>query len=507
MADYGMSDYQKLIFVNNIDESSDIIQGGRYNFAVYFAKSTDMSNIDLNTWDPNKPFINIWHCGQRLNRFVGIDNNQNTITIDDRSYKLAFNYNTGLLSIISTNALQSMSIEKIFWNPFYQGDISEILGQDSTEYIIDAEDNIFNIRIKYVASSGFDISNIIDTLKTITFVCKSGNQNLRFIKAELNNIIDNNIAYIDYQYQILCETNHPSNLGVDNNNVKYTINGSHSLKIENCVFRFNLNPTSLSIVDSNYNIVTNTVNISNANGVYNIPYYVNLTPNGIDNIWMNPTFNQNHPIYLVVRTSNLSDIQIAEAATGRDTAYIQLSNNSQNIFHLTTRNISVNENVSARITVSLEYNDEDFNNNNVAKCKKYFDINISGVQNQCLYYYGYTQPANNASFISKLMSYSDAGNYALLYDYATGAGASLEERNEIFYVAIPKFDKMNVRLVYDVYDKNGAYNDIEEYNTVANTIIGGHVFTINEISINGLDYIIYTSKSAGKFIGKIQVKR
>ena len=105
------------------------------------------------------------------------------------------------------------------------------------------------------------------------------------------------------------------------------------------------------------------------------------------------------------------------------------------------------------------------------------------------------------------MSYSNAANYAILYDYASGAGQTLEERNEIFYVAIPKFDKMNVRLVYDAYDKDGAYNDIEEYNTVNNTIIGGHVFTISEMTINGLEYVIYTSKSAGKFIGKIQIKR
>ena len=114
-----------------------------------------------------------------------------------------------------------------------------------------------------------------------------------------------------------------------------------------------MNPTSLTIKDSNYNTVSQTVIIDNANGTYDIPYYVNITPSG-NNVWANPTFNPNHPIYLVVETSNIDDIQIAEASQGQSKAYIQLSNNAQNIFHLRTRNIRVNETISARINVSLE---------------------------------------------------------------------------------------------------------------------------------------------------------
>lgn len=506
---YGMSDYQKIIFVNNINEQSSLLKDQKYNFAVYFADNlkSAITQLDDAVHYPEN-IINIWHKGQRLNRFIGVDKTSNAIVIGTETYELKFDYPSGLLSIIQTNALSSINIEKVYWTPFNQGDTSEIIGGETREFVIDAESNIFTIRIRYTAKIGFNISAITESLKTLSLTCKSGNENVILKNATVVETISNE-AIIDYQYQILAETNHNNNLGSDNNNIKYTINGPYNLYIEDRVFRFNLNPTSLTIFDSNNNEVSRTVNISNASGIYNIPFNVRLEPYNISSIWKTPSFNPNHPIYLVVKTSDANNIQIVEA-NGQDTAWIRLSNNSENYFNLKTNDITTNTAVSARITVALYYNNTLLSNNNISKCNKYFDLTITGVQNKYLLYYGYDDPASRTFDINKLISYSNKNNYDILYDYNWDVnGGGVNDENRTFYVAVPKFDKMNVRLVYDVYDKNGAYNDIEEYNTANNTIIPGHVFayTENNITINGTEYVVYSSKTPGKFYGKIQIKR
>ena len=78
-----ISDYEKIIFVNNISENNnqkDLITDQNYNFAVFFTNNTDVpANWPSSAWGPK--IKNIWYGGQRLNRFVGIDQNNCPVMI------------------------------------------------------------------------------------------------------------------------------------------------------------------------------------------------------------------------------------------------------------------------------------------------------------------------------------------------------------------------------------------------------------------------------------------
>jgi len=89
-----MSEYEKIIFVNGIDESQNIeTLSKNYPFVVFFANS---DSPDQN-W--TNGITNIWKNGIRLTKFVGIDYNNCSIEINGHTVKLGFNYKTGLLSL------------------------------------------------------------------------------------------------------------------------------------------------------------------------------------------------------------------------------------------------------------------------------------------------------------------------------------------------------------------------------------------------------------------------
>lgn len=497
---YSMSDYQKIVFVNNLNESSELIKDNRYNFAVFFANSdiSEISNLDNYNY-PNK-LINIWHQGQRINRFIGIDKFNNSINVSEtESYVLKFDVNSGLLSLMKADALESISLVKVFWTPFDNNDTNYEI-TDSTSFTVDAADNLFTIRIQYTTTSNFNINQIINTLKTsLSLTCVSNNSNIQLVNATVGDINSyNNQAYIDYQYKILYETYNQNNWGVNGNNISYNINGGYNKTINNIKFYLNLNPTSIKIINPSTNReISSTININNISGTYNLTYNVEITPNGAST-WMNPSYNPNHPIYLVVKTSDKNQISINEAGNS-DIAYIQL-NSGNNLFHLTSKNISANELVSANISVWLEYRGEEFHNNNRNNCTKSFTITLSGVTNEYLFYYGYLKPENGFD-ISNMIDYDkdEYGNHyannTVIYDYNTGRGADLENQYRTFYVAIPRFDKDNVKLCYDVYNNAGEYNDASVYFDVIS----------ETTTINNTNYIVYASKQPGKFYGKIQV--
>ena len=118
---FNMSDYQKIIFANNINETNfdDLIVNGQtinsiqqlskaYPFVVFFTNCNNDDNTYKNTL-PDEGVRNIWINGIRATKFVGVDPNS-SVAIGDRIIKLQFDYNTGLLSIVDANKLESIKL-------------------------------------------------------------------------------------------------------------------------------------------------------------------------------------------------------------------------------------------------------------------------------------------------------------------------------------------------------------------------------------------------------------
>ena len=113
-----------------------------------------------------------------------------------------------------------------------------------------------------------------------------------------------------------------------------------------------------------------------------------------------------------------------------------------------------------------------------------------------LFYYGYLKPENDFD-INNMISYNEYNKYDVIYDYNSGNGLQLPDEQHLFYIAIPTFDRNNIRICYDVYNNENKYNDASSYfNIISMTT-----------KINNVNYTIYESCKPGKFYGKIQIIR
>ena len=181
-----MSDYQKIIFVNTIDESEIINDypidqlSSDYPFAVFFTENSNSTYNDL-----GYKVRNIWYKGDRLTRFVQTNNN---FEINGHEFKLHFEYDNGLLSIVEANKLNNISLTHIQW-------IDAITETQMTlENNIDlnniptiyAKDNKFSLRLKFECDAAADLSKI--SFFIILPFIDSGTEtfsSLQFLKASM----------------------------------------------------------------------------------------------------------------------------------------------------------------------------------------------------------------------------------------------------------------------------------------------------------------------------------
>ena len=107
------SKYKNIIFVNNIDElqgiKNNILKDDKYKFVAFFTYTNTYDNdkriVDY-TWDKDEfgdKIYNIWYKGQRLTRFIGVDesdDSKNSMNIgNNKKIKLSFDRESGLLSL------------------------------------------------------------------------------------------------------------------------------------------------------------------------------------------------------------------------------------------------------------------------------------------------------------------------------------------------------------------------------------------------------------------------
>ena len=292
--DVKISDYEKIIFVNNINETNqkDLIKSTNYNFAVFFTKDT---NIPAN-WPWGTDIKNIWYGGQRLNRFIGIDQNNCTLSVGNHTVKLTFDYEEGLLGISDTNKLSRIEFVSLSYTDAYSNTLIETNNYNN---IINSKDNTFILTIRFYAENNNDASKISDG---INIKCESNNPNIQLLNYVGETISLNGLsADRQYRFKIIYDTEIPANsLG----NRSYTIipdyDTTKSLKL-NLTLR--LNPTSFNVIDkaTGYvvtsktysNLTTETINIFN----------VNIAPTS-NEAYTYPVSHDNRKLYIKVESSN-----------------------------------------------------------------------------------------------------------------------------------------------------------------------------------------------------------
>ena len=560
-----MSEYQKIIFVNNIDEYTGIrenlLTDPNYNFAVFFTNSKTYENnekIVNYAWDRSfgDNIINMWYRGQRLNRFIGVDDNSCKINVGGHELKLVFNYNTGLISIIDVNQIRSIGFGGITY--------IDINGATNNlnEGIVDAINNKFYLNVI------FDINNIKQTNineetnineinKELDFIFDSKNPNVRPIGepekiSVVSNDNDNIIAVYRYTYKIIRDT---FNTAESDN--KYTITSRYDT---NCSFSGNLylrlNPTMINVYNisrgneslRNISVLNDDFSESNRylpNGKskpYNessfesmFDYKIKIYPND-DNIeGSHPISNENRKIRVKITSSNTNIVKVYKQKNtipnDVEGDVCILSNNDAGIndsevfFSVFCKRCQDNYNETSQIMITLEYKNYNetewhtYNNDNLIKS---FNVTVFGRNNYDYIYYGFDNPmVDNVTPIS----HYDFGAWTILYDYYTSkhrpdstvpedSSRNIIELpvpaenyvNSSFYIAIPEKRLDNIEITWDAYELDLRSDLTNDDNTYLDAGRDQIFDDLGEKIINNVSYRIYKSKNefVGPFKGKIQ---
>jgi hypothetical protein len=542
-----VSEFQKIIFANNINEnhianSPDNIKqlSSEYPFVVFF---TDYQNTRVTNENENIIIRNIWSNGTRLTRFVGVDPDHNNINIEGHSFKLYFDYESGLLGIYEENQLNAIELVSISYI-----DLNNTVQEITTFYdnanqpiktAINAIDNKFTLKYKYTGHTNININNDISSInKELNFTPSIYFSNIS--QGETTN--DNNILYVDHNFKINYDTqlkdwqNEAS--CIKEFNVKSNYNPL--LEIAPLYIDFRLNPVkyftyckfneSTNVIvkydDRNENII-NFVResdslIMNANNIYD--FYIEL-PNINDSLseYSYPrsdikgdnTDEERKIIRLNVdvvnsESSSANNVQVSNNINGSygSSTTCEIGSTSNKIhFYVKTPNIA-NDSLTSSIELSLS-----FKNAGEEEYHKYknapdldiilnhtFKFNIYSITNSYIYYYGFSNPAeNNVEFKSFENNHE---NGAIIYDPNTeNIGAEIiQDTSKDFYIALP--ENTNAKICLDVYH---TVNNINFYEPLEDNVRFTKIGIIRKYNT---DLNVYRSNSdyKGKFYGKIQIQ-
>ena len=144
---------QKVALVTGLNYQDSLEMSRQYPFALFFTNGHESDN--------DNPYT-IIKAGKRYSRFIGIDDQKDTMQINNHTIKLSFDYDTGLISIADKYTLDSIE----FINLSYTG-------VDGTEYEWDAplrgidinsRDNRFKVVAKFTPKDDDDVYYISKSL-------------------------------------------------------------------------------------------------------------------------------------------------------------------------------------------------------------------------------------------------------------------------------------------------------------------------------------------------------
>lgn len=497
-----ISDYEKIIFINNISENNsqkDLLTDQNYGFAVFFTNNTDLpANWPSSAW--GSKVKNIWYGGQRLNRFIGIDQNNCVLNVGNHTVKLTFNYEKGLLGITDTNNLAKIEVYNLHFIDAHTGEVSDTPLLNNT--IINAKDNIFVLTIRFYGEPGndIDISKIIDGIN-IKYNGTDASP-IQLLGLNGQGTLSEDGTTIDKQYRFKIVSNAEKN---PNSTPSYTIIPDYDNgKSTNISLKSRLNPTSIDVIRRSSNSPAKSPKpYNNLSADFPETYDVNILPNSGE-VYTYPEYDVNNQIYLCVSTSSKKACTIDDNST--TVKYIQIG--PRNTFDLIMHPIDdINESVTADIKVSVVYKDEngyhEFASDTENNLTYTFKVTVGG-NNGDVYYVGYENPTLD-TFNTNLLKLLD--DVDVLYDYEdTNKGGNLvDDKTKEFYVAIPVDQISNISPRWDGFTVSGRTSTYCHFGAPCNTWTTRFTqFTTKPLK--GINCAIFKNAEGftGKFYGKIQ---
>ena len=480
-----MSDFEKIIFVNNINEDIISVNGGMIPISTQYPFVLFLTNQTIN--DGAVKISNLWHNGVRLTRFIGIDKDHSTIDLGNgHEVRLHFDYKTGQLGIYDVNTLSSIIIVDIGYidcsnTPIFMG--------GNIDTVVDSINNTFDIYVKFVSDSDeSDVSKINNelyfydnesTVLTTDFVVI----NKSF---EEQNLSDKTITY-----KYTCKIN--KDTFINNTSNQYKIVSPYSSNVSDLTHDISLylNPESYS-VESNGIIIPNNGNIT-----YSLD---NLKNNSIDlSLNFSPkniTTNDRKKLYVKIKDE--SRLISNDAETKYDivngVSKISLKVNSEAIESNTSKTIKLKINVYRKIE----------NNELNYPLEKTINITITGRQSNKFIYCGYINPIY-INF-SNLISFEDkkVGTDVLWsWDKPPDGHEISTESTNPFYIAIPSEYANTIKPRIDAYVIK-TLDGKERHKYVDNSNAFELISPDAVIANQTFKFYIYKSTFKGFYYGKIQ---
>ena len=478
-----MSDFEKIIFVNNINEDIISVNGGMNPISTQYPFVLFLTNQTIN--DGAIKISNLWHNGVRLTRFIGIDNDHSTIDLGNgHEVRLHFDYYTGKLGIYDVNPLKSISIVNIGYTNYYEGPIL-IGGNEDT--VVDSTNNTFDIYVQFESDSDeSDVSKINNELYFYDNESTALTTDFTVINKSYE---DQNLTDKTITYKYTCKIN--KDTFINNTSDQYKIVSPYVSNVSTVTgdISLYLNPESYS-VESNGIIISNNGNITySLDNLKNnsIDLSLNFSPHNI-------TTNDRKKLYVKVKDD--SGLISNDAETKYDIvngiSRIPVKVNSEAIESNTSKTIKLKINVYRKI----ESNELNY------PLEKTINITITGRQSNKFIYCGYINPIN-INF-SDLISFEDKKvGTDVLWNWEDHEDEISTTSSNPFYIAIPSeyantikpridayvIKKLDGKERYEYVDNSNAFNLINPDAVIANQTF---------------KFYIYESTFKGFYYGKIQ---
>ena len=479
-----MSDFEKIIFVNNINEDIINVNGGMIPISTQYPFVLFLTNQTIN--DGAIKISNLWHNGVRLTRFIGIDNGHSTIDLGNgHEVRLHFDYNTGKLGIYDVNPLNLISIVNIGYRD-YDG---PKLIDGNKDTVVDSINNTFDIYIRFESESDeSDVSKINNELYFYDNESTALTTDFAVINKSYE---DQNLTDKTITYKYTCKINKDTFINNTSNQYKIVSPYSSNVSALTRDISLYLNPESYNI-ESNGIIIPNNGNITySLDNIKNnsIDLSLNFSPHNI-------TTNDRKKLYVKIKDDSgliSNDIETKyDIVNG--VSKISLKVNSEAIESNTSKTIKLKINVYRKIE----------NNELKYPLEKTINITITGRQSNKFIYCGYTNPIN-INF-SDLISFEDkkVGTDVLWsWDKQPDGHEISTESTNPFYIAIPSEYVNIIKPRIDAYvikTLNGSERHEYVDNSNAFNLINPDAVIANQT----FKFYIYESTFKGFYYGKIQ---
>ena len=480
-----MSEFEKIIFVNNINEDiiSDI--GGMSPISEQYPFVLFLTNQTIN--DGAIKISNLWHNGIRLTRFIGIDKEHSTIDLGNgHEVRLNFSYETGRLGIYEVNPLKSINIVNITYTDYSGG----LIYLEENKGFIDSINNTFDIYIKFESE-------------------KSDDADVRKINNELY-FYDNEYTTLTANFTVINKSYEGQNLSDQTITYKYTckinkdtfINKSNQYKIvspysSNSYVKTGdislyLNPESYNI-ESNGTIIPNNGNITyslDKNENNSIDLNLNFSPNNI-------TTHNRKNLYVKIKDESglISNNPETKYEIKNGISKISLEVNSETIEFNTSKTIKLKINIYRK-----EPNIDEFK----YPLEKTININITGRQSNKFIYCGYVNPISiNFSDLISIEDKIPGKDVLWSWDDQPVGHEISTSSTSTFYIAIPSEYANIVKPRIDAYVIKTLDGE-EHYKYVDNSNAFELISQNATIANQTFKFYIYRFKFNGFYYGKIQ---